>query len=181
MLGAVRVSLQEPPPALVYLYLKFCLQGFPGGSDGKEFACSAGDLGSIPESGRCPGKGNWLPTPGFLPGKFHGQRSLAGCSPWGWKETRLSDWHFHLHCLQGAMSRCLGFKMIFFLYSWVASKNSFWMITLCQAWQRAVKLVTFSTISAMPWGGVPGDRPDNTSGRVASNPQRSLGSGREEF
>ena len=24
----------------------------------------------------------WQPTPVFLPGKFHGQRGLAGCSPW---------------------------------------------------------------------------------------------------
>ena len=32
--------------------------GFSGGSDGKESACSAGDLGSIPRSGRCPGEGN---------------------------------------------------------------------------------------------------------------------------
>ena len=32
--------------------------GFPGGSDGKEAACSAGDVGSIPGSGRCPGEGN---------------------------------------------------------------------------------------------------------------------------
>ena len=33
------------------------------------------------------------PTPGFLPGKSHGQRSLAGYDPWGHKEldTRLSD------------------------------------------------------------------------------------------
>ena len=31
-------------------------QGFPGGSDGKEFASSAGDLGLIPESGRSPGE-----------------------------------------------------------------------------------------------------------------------------
>ena len=29
--------------------------GFPGSSDGKESACNAGDLGLIPESGRCPG------------------------------------------------------------------------------------------------------------------------------
>ena len=33
----------------------------PGGSDGKESACSAGDLGSIPGSGRYPGKGNGYP------------------------------------------------------------------------------------------------------------------------
>ena len=32
--------------------------GFPGGSDGKESACNAGDQGSIPESGRSPGEGN---------------------------------------------------------------------------------------------------------------------------
>ena len=31
-------------------------------------------------------------TPVFLPGKFHGQRSLADCGPWGCKGTRLSDW-----------------------------------------------------------------------------------------
>ena len=32
--------------------------GFPGGSDSKELACNAGDLGSIPGSGRSPGEGN---------------------------------------------------------------------------------------------------------------------------
>ena len=31
-------------------------QGFPGGSAGKESACSAGDLGSVPELGRSPGE-----------------------------------------------------------------------------------------------------------------------------
>ena len=32
--------------------------GFPGGSDGKESACNAGDPGSIPGEGRFPGEGN---------------------------------------------------------------------------------------------------------------------------
>ena len=35
--------------------------GFPGGSDGKASACNAGDLGSIPGSGRSPGEGNGNP------------------------------------------------------------------------------------------------------------------------
>ena len=35
--------------------------GIPGGSDGKVFACNAGDLGSIPGSGRSPGEGNGNP------------------------------------------------------------------------------------------------------------------------
>ena len=65
------------------------LVGFPGGSDGKEFACSAEDLGLIPGTGRSPEEGNSNPLPSqwqsilfvFLPGESHGQRSLAGCSP----------------------------------------------------------------------------------------------------
>ena len=35
--------------------------GFPGGSEGKASACNAGDLGSIPGSGRSPGEGNGSP------------------------------------------------------------------------------------------------------------------------
>ena len=35
--------------------------GFSGGSDGKESACNAGDLGSIPGLGRSPGEGNGNP------------------------------------------------------------------------------------------------------------------------
>ena len=54
---------------------------FPGGSDGKDSACNAGDLGSIPGLGRSPGKGNGNPTPVFLPGEPHGQRSLVGYGP----------------------------------------------------------------------------------------------------
>ena len=34
---------------------------FPGGSDSKESACNAGNLGSIPGSGRSPGEGNGYP------------------------------------------------------------------------------------------------------------------------
>ena len=36
-------------------------RSFPGGSDSKESACNAGDQGSIPASGRCPGEGNGNP------------------------------------------------------------------------------------------------------------------------
>ena len=43
------------------LFYNNALLCFPGGSDGKEAACNAGDLGSIPGSGRSPGKGNGNP------------------------------------------------------------------------------------------------------------------------
>ena len=44
-----------------YLEVLQLFIGAPGGSDGKESACSAGDLGSIPVSGRSPGVGNGNP------------------------------------------------------------------------------------------------------------------------
>ena len=51
----------------------------------KNLPASAGDIrdaGSIPGLGRSPGGARaWQPTPGFWPGEFHGQRSLAGYSP----------------------------------------------------------------------------------------------------
>ena len=37
--------------------------------------------------GKMPWRRAWQPTSVFLPGKFHGHRSLAGCSPWGHKES----------------------------------------------------------------------------------------------
>ena len=57
-----------------------------GGSDGKEFACNSGDLGSIPGLERSPGGGLGNPFQYSCLEKPHGQRSLAGCSPWGCKE-----------------------------------------------------------------------------------------------
>ena len=64
--------------------------GFPGESDGKESACNAGDPGSVPELGRSPGE-EWLPTPVYLPGEFHGQRSLVGYSSWGHKDLDMTE------------------------------------------------------------------------------------------
>ena len=34
----------------------------------------------------------WQPTPVFLPGESHGQRSLAGCSPWCQKKSDMTEW-----------------------------------------------------------------------------------------
>ena len=66
------------------------LRAYPGGSDRKESACNAGDPALIPGWGRSPGEGNGDPTPVFLPGESHGQRSLAGHSPWSCKELDLA-------------------------------------------------------------------------------------------
>ena len=61
------------------------------GSDSKESTCIAGDLGSILELRRSPWRRAWQPTPAFSPGEFHGQRSPAGYSPWGRKESDTTE------------------------------------------------------------------------------------------
>ena len=63
--------------------------GFPGGSEDKVSACNAGDPGSIP--GLIPWRREWQPTPVFLPGEFHGQRSLVDYSPWCCKESDMTE------------------------------------------------------------------------------------------
>ena len=58
----------------------------------EEFACNAGDLGSVPGLGRSLGEGNgWLTTPVFLSGEFHGQRSLVVYSPWDCKGSDMTE------------------------------------------------------------------------------------------
>ena len=55
-------------------------------------------LQSLGREGPLEGKA-WQPTPVFLPGEAHGQRSLVGCSPWGREEldtTELLHFHFSL-------------------------------------------------------------------------------------
>ena len=51
------------------------IHGFPGGSDGKESACNAGDPGSIPRLGKSLGEGNGNPLHYSCLENPHGQRS----------------------------------------------------------------------------------------------------------
>ena len=77
--------------------------GFPSGSNGKQSACSAGDPGLIPGSGRSPEVGNGKPLQHSCLGKFHGQRSLAGYSPRGPEELDVTE-HACLLTFCGACS-----------------------------------------------------------------------------
>ena len=60
-------------------------------SVGKESVCNAGDLDSIHGSGRSPGEKNGNPPKYFCLENSMGQRSLAGCSPWGHKEWEMNE------------------------------------------------------------------------------------------
>ena len=72
-------------------------QGFPGVSAGRNPPTNARDTGSVPGLGRFPWRRKWQPAPVFLPGKFHGHRSLVGYSPWGCKELDTTEWLIHMH------------------------------------------------------------------------------------
>ena len=63
------------------------LYTFPGGSDGKEFACNMGDLGLIPGLGRSPGKG----TANHSSILARRRRSLADYTPWARKEPDMTE------------------------------------------------------------------------------------------
>ena len=73
-------------------------RGFPGGSDGEGSACSAGDPGSIPGSGRSPGEGNGYPLQYFcLENPMH--RGAWQVTVPGVAETELSDLTHRAVCL----------------------------------------------------------------------------------
>ena len=97
-----------------HTHTRTCMRS-PGGSDSKESICNSGDL-SLIQVGKIPWRRKWQPTPVFLPGESHGQRSLVCYSPWGRKESDMTEWliltlymhtcththtHIHLVCFSG--------------------------------------------------------------------------------
>ena len=64
----------------------------------KNLPANAGDAGLIPGSDSSTGGRNGTPLQYFLPGKFHGQRSLVGYSPCGLKESDMTE---HAHTIPG--------------------------------------------------------------------------------
>ena len=79
-------------------------QGLPWWLSGKESACQCLQCrrrGFDPWVRKIPWRRAWQPTPVFLPGKSHGQRSLVGYSPWDREESDTTErlhFHFSLSC-----------------------------------------------------------------------------------
>ena len=53
----------------------------------RNLPANAGDVRDNPWVGKIPWRRAWQPTPVFMPGESHGQRSLVGYTPWGYKES----------------------------------------------------------------------------------------------
>lgn len=66
--------------------------GRPCSSDGKESASQCRRPEFSPWVAKIPWRRELQPTPVFLPGEFHGQRSLAGYSPWDREESGMAEW-----------------------------------------------------------------------------------------
>ena len=69
----------------------------------KNLPANAGRLkrrGFDPWVGKIPWRRAWQPTPVFLPEESHGERSLAGGSPWGCKESDTTESAQHAHKVQ---------------------------------------------------------------------------------
>ena len=87
-----------------YIFLVlYLLLGLLRWFSGKESDCQCGRArkhGFDPWVRKISWSGKWQPAPAFLPGKFHGQRSLADYNPWSHKEldTTEHDWaRAHTH------------------------------------------------------------------------------------
>ena len=75
---------------------------FPGGTSGKEPTCQcqrSERLGFNRRVWKIPWRTAWQPSPGFLPGESHGQRSLTGHSPWGSQRVG-HDWVTWRVCME---------------------------------------------------------------------------------
>ena len=84
-------ELREEETLSVTLLCSKQWSGFPRGSAVKNLPASAGDMGSIPGLGGSPGGGHGNPLQYSCLENPHGQRNLAGYSPWGCKELDMNE------------------------------------------------------------------------------------------
>ena len=94
--GGQAVSTFSSPRAgvlisLAGVHVLIGIMGFPHGSNDKESACQYRQTEFDPWVRKIPWRREWLPTLGFLPGESHEQRSLVGYSPWGCKESDMTE------------------------------------------------------------------------------------------
>ena len=76
---------------LAFLKLYHHFRGFPAGSVVKRICLQCRRPGFDPWVWKIPWRRAWQPALVFLPGAFHGQRSLEGYSPWGLKESDTTE------------------------------------------------------------------------------------------
>ena len=132
---------------------------FPGGPSANESACQCRKCGFHPWTGKISWGRKWQPTPGFLPGKFRGHRSLVGYAVHGitTHRTRPSDWaHTHTRkCVSLSHKHWgdhKGYDMITFCFKswlWLLHGRFKWEIWGC----KETKWETITIIHVKDVGG----------------------------
>ena len=117
--------------------------------------------GFNPWVGKIPWSRKWQLTPVFLPGKFQGQRSLADYSPWGDKESDMTDWlstHTEIwyidtdlsYLFQSTVDRHLGFFNILTTVNTAAINTG-----MCISFQISIFILTdkYPEMEFLDWHG----------------------------
>ena len=117
-----------------------------GYDSGKETACQCRRHGFDSWVGKIPWRGKWQPTPVFLAGKSHGQKSLAGYSPWGHKESNATEW------LDNSNNK----GHVIWGQRYFTSSFPVWMIFVCLFLSFFFCLIALARIPPLCWTAVGG-------------------------
>ena len=97
-LTSLRIMSSRVTQVVAYYRVSFFFRGWvirhcglPWRLSRKESACQCRRCGFDPWVRKIPWRTKWQPIPVFLPEKSHGQRSLVGYSPWGCKESDITE------------------------------------------------------------------------------------------
>ena len=124
--------------------------GFPGVLVGKESAWNAGNHLQCrrprlnPWVRKIPWRRKWQPTPVLLPGKSHGRRRVVGYSPWGPKESDMTE-RLHFLSLSLPFSLLLFFKhsLCLLLFLFVFLNFFFGVSFLCNMVKHCIQRVLY--------------------------------------
>ena len=108
--------------------------GFPGGASHKEPGCQCkrckrGRLDL--QVRKIPWRKAWQPTPVFLSGESHGQRTLVGYSPWGFKESDMTEVTLHVLTAIVVLQFCASFYYTMKGIHYMICKLPFWTSLPC--------------------------------------------------
>ena len=117
------------------IYIVSSLVGLPRWCSGKESACHCRRCKRHrfhPWAGNVSQRREWQNTPVFLPGEFHGQRSLVGYSSWGHKESDTTKVTQHVACVRVCVYR---YVLSHVLFCGPMNPHGSFVLGIFQAWE----------------------------------------------
>ena len=126
--------------------LSLAKSALPRWLSSKESACQCRTCRFYPWVRKIPSRRKWQPTPLFLPGKSHGQRSLVGYSPWGRREVDTPEWlSTHIYTIRTTLSSS-GSKKAWSQLLITVRMSPFFLLLCIKAWGYHIL-----PASTLPW------------------------------